>query len=107
MNNQIQSSDTSINKIFSSNEFKSHMRGKGLIITLLVIVTFIFFFSLPLLNSLLPAVMKYQVVGSVNIGLLWVILQYPLGAAVAWCYTKKMRCFDNPEWLNSYLGKKK
>lgn len=104
MNNEIDTSKLTIDKIFASGEFKTHVRNKGVIITLLVIVTFIFFFSLPLLNSLFPAVMKYQIAGSFNIGLLWVILQYPLGAAVAWCYAKKMGRYDDPQWIKHYLG---
>jgi uncharacterized membrane protein (DUF485 family) len=104
MNNEIATSEQSINKIYSSGEFKSHVRNKGWIITFLVLVTFIFFFSLPLLNTLFPAVMKYQIAGSFNIGLLWVILQYPLGAAVAWCYAKKMGRYDDPKWIKHYLA---
>lgn len=107
MNNEIETTELSINKIYSSQEFKLHVRNKGWVITFLVLITFIFFFSLPLLNSLLPAVMKYQIVGSFNIGLLWVILQYPLGAAVAWCYAKKMGRYDDPKWVTHYLARGK
>lgn len=107
MNNEIETTELNIKEIYSSGEFKLHVRKKGLIITFLVLITFIFFFSLPLLNSLLPAVMKYQIVGSFNIGLLWVILQYPLGAAVAWCYAKKMGRYDDPKWITHYLARGK
>lgn len=107
MNNEIETTELSIKEIYSSGEFKLHVRKKGLIIIFLVLITFIFFFSLPLLNSLLPAVMRYQIVGSFNIGLLWVILQYPLGAAVAWCYAKKMGRYDDPNWIIHYLARGK
>ncbi len=107
MNNEIETTELSIKEIYSSGEFKLHVRKKSLIIIFLVLITFIFFFSLPLLNSLLPAVMRYQIVGSFNIGLLWVILQYPLGAAVAWCYAKKMGRYDDPNWIIHYLARGK
>ncbi|BCQ42436.1 hypothetical protein ERHA54_50390 (plasmid) [Erwinia rhapontici] len=107
MDNVIEKKELSIDEIYSSGDFKLHVRKKGLIITNLVLITFVFFFSLPLLNSLLPSVMKYQIVGSFNIGLLWVILQYPLGAAVAWCYAKKMGRYDDANWLTHYLARGK
>lgn len=103
MKREIDPSGIVIDKLFSSQELKSHIKKKGLIIAQLLIITFIFFFSLPLLNSFFPTLMKYQISGSFNLGLLWVILQYPLGAAVAWYYAKKMVRYDNAEWVKHYL----
>ncbi|WP_226569730.1 DUF485 domain-containing protein [Mangrovibacter yixingensis] len=103
MHNEKKVTEQIINNLYSSAEFKSYKNNKGFTVFTLMILTFIFFFSLPLLNSLFPDVMKYQIAGSFNIGLLWVILQYPLGAAIAWGYAKKMMHYDDPAWVKQYL----
>lgn len=107
MKNTIDKSQSTIELIYDLKEFGIHIKRKGAIIVILLIVTFLFFFSLPLLNSFFPDLMKYQLAGSFNVGLLWVILQYPIGAIVAWIYARKMMDFDSPGWIGSRLSKGK
>lgn len=103
MHNKIELNKNDVEDIYYSSEFNTHIRHKGRMILLLLILTFLFFFSLPFLNLYFPDLMKYKISGSFNVGLLLVILQYPLGAIVAWCYARKAKDYDNPAWLHKVI----
>ncbi len=99
MNEQNHVAGQSINDIYSSDQYKQYSRRKLLHIWSLIAVSLTFYFSVPLLNMLVPSVMNSRITGSLNVGFVWVIMQYPLGGLIAWYYVRKMREFDRPQWF--------
>lgn len=79
MNDVISSKKTSINDIYNSKQYRQYSRHKLIVIWTLIGITLAFYFSVPVLNFLAPGMMNYRITGSVNVGLIWVIMQYPLG----------------------------
>ncbi|ARU94020.1 DUF485 domain-containing protein [Tatumella citrea] len=98
MNDVISSKKTSINDIYNSKQYRQYSRHKLIVIWTLIGITLAFYFSVPVLNFLAPGMMNYRITGSVNVGLIWVIMQYPLGGLIACYYVKKMRQLDNHQW---------
>ena len=98
MNDVISSKKTSINDIYNSKQYRQYSRHKLIVIWTLIGITLEFYFSVTVLNFLAQGMMNYRITGSVNVGLIWVIMQYPLGGLIACYYVKKMRQLDNHQW---------
>ncbi|MFK3708692.1 DUF485 domain-containing protein [Klebsiella sp. NPDC088457] len=92
---------------YTQDAFRGKTRKKQKIIFSLLVLSLFFFFSIPFLNNCFPNVMAYKIGGAFNVGLLWAILQYPIGGMIAWCYASKMKYFDNQLDPQSLSGAKK
>ncbi|VFR24368.1 hypothetical protein AMP9_1686 [plant metagenome] len=52
------------------------------------------FLSIPLISHYLPHLFHTQVIGEINLGLLFLVGQYAIGGAVAWRYSVQLRRLD-------------
>ncbi len=98
MNQSRGSTALSVDDIYNSRQYRQYSGYKLKVIWTLIGISLTCYFSVPVLNFLAPGVMNYQITGSVNIGLIWVIMQYPLGGLIACYYVKKMRQLDDHRW---------
>ncbi|MCG8156380.1 DUF485 domain-containing protein [Brenneria goodwinii] len=107
MSNKDSTQSYSWDEIYQHKNYKEMVIKKQSAIIKLLIISLIFFFSIPFMNSFFPDLMKVKIAGAVNIGLVWAILQYPLGGLIACRYAVKMRHFDREskklsQFLNGY-----
>lgn len=88
------SEDDQFLQLYQSSEFRQFNRKKFKLIIVLLFINFIFFFSLPFFNNFFPELMKYKIYGAFNVGLLLVILQYPLSTVIVWIYARRIKKYD-------------
>jgi uncharacterized membrane protein (DUF485 family) len=80
--------------IFQNPEFQAVARKRKKIVISLFLVSALFYFSIPLLTTMYPAVFRVRLFGSINLGLVYAILQYPIGGLIAYYYAISMRKID-------------
>lgn len=81
-------------EIKESKEFRELALSKRKTIAFLFVVGMLCFFSIPFLSTVFPGFLSIQIVGPINIGLIWGPLQYPIGGLIAWRYAVQMRETD-------------
>lgn len=60
----------------------------------LFFICMIVFFSIPFLAEVAPDFLKIRLIGSINIGLLFVVAQYLVGGVIAWRYVVQLKKID-------------
>jgi uncharacterized membrane protein (DUF485 family) len=81
--------------LYQSEKFRQFSSKKLSLILLLLFINLCFFFSLPFLTYFFPELMKHKLYGAFNVGLLLVILQYPLCSVIIWIYTRRIKPYDD------------
>lgn len=54
----------------------------------------LFYFSIPFLTTFYPTLLSIKIWGPVTFGLLYAVLQYPIGGAIAIAYAVSVRKID-------------
>ena len=79
---------------YRASQFQTLVRRRRAIGAGLFAVTALFYFSVFLIAAAHPGFWRVQVFGAINLGLLYALLQYPLGGLVAYGYARAMRRVD-------------
>ena len=85
---------TQIDKIFADPEFTSLVQQRRRVIWPLMTVSMVLFFSIPFVVSQFPGVLRLKLLGPVNVGFVFLLLQYAIGGIVAYIYSAQMRQID-------------
>lgn len=80
--------------IHARPDFDRIVRKRRAITLRLLAVSMSTFLSIPLISHYLPQWFHTQVVGEINLGLLFLVGQYAIGGAVAWRYSVQLRRLD-------------
>lgn len=80
--------------IYQNPEFHAIARKRKKIVFTLFIISALFYFSIPFITTLYPSVFHVRLFGSINLGLVYAVLQYPIGGMIAYCYAVSMRKLD-------------
>lgn len=75
-------------------EFVATTRAKARLVTALMVIAALYYFALPLGASLLKPLFQQSLVGELNVGLVFALSQYPVGALLALAYLRGARTFD-------------
>lgn len=60
----------------------------------LFMICMIVFFSIPFFAEFAPEFLRIKLMGSINVGLLFVLAQYIVGGLIAWRYVVQLRKID-------------
>ncbi|TBU86511.1 DUF485 domain-containing protein [Phytopseudomonas dryadis] len=71
--------------------FLAATREKYRLVTVLASISALYYFALPLGASWLRPLFTHYLVGDLNIGLLFAVSQYPVGAVLAYAYVRGLR----------------
>jgi len=80
--------------LLNSDEFKRITAKKHRVSVILFCITMAMFLAIPLLSHFAPEFQKRSLVGSMNIGLGFILFQYAAGSVIAIIYTLKFRKLD-------------
>lgn len=80
--------------IHARPDFDRLVRERRAIMLRLLAVSMSAFLSIPLISHSLPHWFHTQVIGEINLGLLFLVGQYAIGGAVAWRYCVQLRRLD-------------
>lgn len=80
--------------ISRDTEFVATTRAKARLVTALMVVAALYYFALPLGASLLKPLFQQSLVGQLNVGLVFALSQYPVGALLALAYLRGTRTLD-------------
>jgi len=79
---------------FNKSQFHSLTRQRRVIILKLFALSALFYFSIPFFTTFFPKFFAIQISGAINVGLVYAILQYPVGGLIAYRYAVNMRKID-------------
>jgi uncharacterized membrane protein (DUF485 family) len=79
---------------YQKASFHALARRRRTIVVQLFVLSALFYFSLPFMTTVFPEFFRIKVLGSINIGLIYAILQYPIGGLIAYRYAVSMRKVD-------------
>ncbi|WP_058896486.1 MULTISPECIES: DUF485 domain-containing protein [Herbaspirillum] len=80
--------------MYQNPQFHAIARKRKLVVMTLFVVSALFYFSIPFITTFYPRIFHVQLFGAVNLGLVYAVLQYPLGGLVAYAYAVHMRKLD-------------
>lgn len=88
-------SDPDWKSIFASAGFINLVRRRRAVALRLVGISMLLFFSIPFIVNQFPALFRIRVFGPINLGLIYCIAQYLIGAVIAYRYALQMRRIDD------------
>ncbi len=80
--------------MYRNPQFHAIARQRRRVVLTLFIVGTLFYFSIPAITTFYPSVFHVRLFGVVNIGLVYGLLQYPIGGLIAYIYAINMRKLD-------------
>lgn len=80
--------------LYAKPEFSRLVRHRRSVSVRLMFVSMALFFSIPFIVSQFPALFHIKVFGVINVGLIFLISQYLIGAIIAYRYVVNMRQVD-------------
>jgi uncharacterized membrane protein (DUF485 family) len=86
--------DTAWSSIYESAEFRSLLAQRRRLVTILLCIVMCSFFAIPVFCNFWPSLFKVRLVGSINVGLTYLVMQYVVGFVVAQLYAFKLRNID-------------
>jgi uncharacterized membrane protein (DUF485 family) len=81
--------------IYQKPQFVALTLRRRKIVLRLFALSSLFYFSIPFLTTLFPNILSIKIWGPLNIGLLYGVLQYPIGGLIAITFAIKMRKIDS------------
>lgn len=80
--------------IFKNENFHLLVRQRRLIVAQLFVLSALVYFSIPFITTVFPEFFRIRISGAINIGLVYAVLQYPIGGLIAYRYAITMRKID-------------
>ena len=80
--------------LYAKPEFTRLVRHRMSVSVRLMVIAMVLFFSIPFIASQFPALFHIKVIGVINVGLIFLISQYFIGAVIAYRYAVQMRQVD-------------
>lgn len=81
-------------RIYQSSTFKIYMSKKRIFVFLLTLFFFLYYFSLPILTSYFPLLMRYEVIRSISFAWLFALSQFLMTWLICFLYVRKAKSFD-------------
>ena len=81
-------------EIFNDLQFVELARHRRAVTLRLLAVTFVTFFSIPLISWACPELFKFKFYGVINVGLAYMVANYFIGGLIAWRYARNMSRID-------------
>lgn len=80
--------------IYRNPQFHTVTSKRKKVVLTLFIISALFYFSIPFCTTFFPSLFHVRLSGSLNLGLIYSLLQYPIGGLVAYAYAINMRKLD-------------
>lgn len=80
--------------IYSDPKFNELVKKRRNISLGLFGVCMTLFFLIPVISSVCPDLFRVRVIGSINLGLIYMVAQYAIGGLIAWRYASQLVHID-------------
>jgi len=91
---QTRNTEPNWDALYASTEFSALVKRRKRIIIALLGISMALFFSIPLIAHYAAWMFKLQILGVINLGLVYLMLQYVMGSVIAWQYAKRLKTID-------------